>query len=104
MPAPVILLFACSSALAGNVYGALPGTLVDKGAGAVIASMTKFRGTHAAAAADAVFTAMHSPGPAGLTLASALTEARKQLVARGLLVGLLLVAHGEVDIEHVGGP
>lgn len=104
VPAPVILLFACSSALAGNVFGALPGTLVDKGAGAVIASMTKFRGSHAAAAADAVIAAMHAPGPAGLTLASALTQARRQLVSRGLLIGLLLVAHGEIDIEFTGGP
>lgn len=54
MPAPVVLLFACSSALAGNVFGVLPGTFIDKGAAAVVASLTKFRGSHAAAAAEAV--------------------------------------------------
>jgi hypothetical protein len=97
-PAPIILLFACDSGLAANAFSSLPGTFVDRGAAAVIASLTKFRGVHAAAAAEAVFIAMHSPGPEGLTLGTAMTAARRALIGQGLLVALLLVAHGEIDV------
>jgi hypothetical protein len=42
---------------------------------------------------------MQSKRPSGLTLATALTEARQQLIAEGLLVGLLLVSYGEIDVQ-----
>ncbi|MGX9788890.1 CHAT domain-containing protein [Mycobacterium sp. MMS18-G62] len=100
MPAPVVLLFACDSAVIGDAFGALPGTFIDKGAAAVVATLTKFKGQHAADAAAAVVAAMHSGTPLhGLTLGTALTQARRDLVSRGLLVGLLLVAHGEIDVN-----
>jgi hypothetical protein len=99
-PAPVLLLFACDSAVSGDVFGALPGTFIYKGAAAVVASLTKFKGQHAADACVAVSSALYgSAGEEGLTLGTALTRARRDLVARGLLVGLLLVAVGEIDVN-----
>jgi len=99
-PAPVILLFACDSAVVGDVFGPLPGTFIDKGAAAVVATLTKFKGQHAAEAAVATVSAIYKRAPrGGLTLGTALLEARRELVARGLLVGLLLVVHGEIDVE-----
>jgi hypothetical protein len=101
-PAPVVLLFACDSALSGDVFGGLPATFISKGAAAVVATLTKFKGRQAADACIAVVSALYGSAPvAGLTLGSALTQARRNLVANGLLVGLLLVAVGEIDLKLV---
>jgi hypothetical protein len=106
--APVVLLFACSSNTAGDVLGAFPGTFVDHGAAAVIATLTDVGGLPAAEAAAAVVHAMHSNRPSRPTLDAALTEARQQLISRGSPVGLLLVTHGEIDIplavQHLEAP
>jgi hypothetical protein len=99
VPAPLVLLMACTSDVTGDVFGALPGAVVDNGAAAVIATLTRLGGPQAAQTAAAVVSAMHSQRPSGLTLATALTEARQQLIAQGLLVGLLLVSHGEIDVQ-----
>ncbi|WP_166904995.1 hypothetical protein [Mycobacterium sp. DL440] len=102
-PAPVVLLFACDSAISGDVFGALPATFIRKGAAAVVATLTKFKGQHASQAAIAVVSALFANAAIdGITLGSALTQARRDLVAGGLLVGLLLVAVGEIDLELVG--
>lgn len=101
-PAPVVLLFACDSALSGDVFGDLPATFISKGAAAVVATLTKFKGQQAADACIAVVSALYGGTPVhGLTLGSALTQARRNLVAQGLLVGLLLVAVGEIDLKLV---
>jgi len=97
-PAPVVLLCGCTSGVAGEIANALPSSFIDMGAAAVLSTMTSVGGALAAAAAGAVVSAMHSTRLSGPTLATALLEARRQLVARGLVVGLLLVAHGELDI------
>ncbi|OBA98758.1 hypothetical protein A5666_27210 [Mycolicibacterium fortuitum] len=102
-PAPIVLLFACDSAISGDVFGALPSTFILMGAAAVVATLTKFKGEHASRAGIAVVSALFtSAAGGGLTLGSALTRARRELIANGLLVGLLLVAVGEIDLKLVG--
>ena len=97
-PAPVVLLCACSSNVTGDVLGAVPSALVDRGAAAVVATLTSVGGQHAAAAAAAVVHAMHSNRLSHPTLAAALTQARQRLIAFGSPIGLLLAAHGDIDI------
>ncbi len=99
MPAPLVLLFGCTSGVVEDGFGVLPGTIINQGAAAVVAPLTKLGGADAAKAAVAVVSSMHSNRPSGLTLAAALTEARRQLIAQGLLVGLMLMAHGNTDIR-----
>jgi hypothetical protein len=99
-PAPLILLFACDSAGVGDPFGPLPGAFINEGAAAVVAALTKFNGQQAAEAAVATLSAMRTTAPAcGRTLGTALFQARRSLVAAGLLVGLLLVSQGEIDVE-----
>ena len=91
---------ACDSAVAGDAFGSLPSAFIDKGAAAVIAAFTKFNGRQAARAAiETVSALVGTTRTPGVTLGTALLEARRSLVADGLLVGLLLVAHGEIDVE-----
>jgi len=99
-PPPLVVLLACASAVAGDTFGALPATFTDKGAAAVVATLTKLKGPHGAQAAAAVVRALQTTVSAeGITLGAALTSARRSLVADGSLVGLLLVAHGEIDLR-----
>jgi CHAT domain len=98
--APVLVLMVCASNMTGDVLGGFPAAFIDKGAAAVIASLTSV-GCQATAAAAALVHAMHSNRPLRPTLAAALTEARQQLIARGSPVGLLLVAHGDTDISLI---
>ena len=98
--APVVVLLACASAVAGDPFGGLPATFTDHGAAAVVATLTKLKGQHGAEAAVAVVSALRATTAGhGISVGAALTEARRQLVADGLLVGLLLVAHGEIDVQ-----
>jgi CHAT domain-containing protein len=104
MPAPVVLLLGCASTAPGDGFDGLPGSFIDMGATAVVSTLTSVQGAQAAAAAGAIVSAMHSNRLSSPTLATALMEARRQLVARGLVVGLLLVAHGELDIPISAQP
>jgi hypothetical protein len=99
-PAPILLLVSCSSAQAGDVFGTLPATFVDAGAAAVVATLTKINGAHGAQVAEVVARALYGKqGVSGIELGAALTAARRTLVKQKNLAGLLLVAHGEIDIE-----
>ena len=104
-PRPLVLLLACASGVAGDdFFGALPASFVASGAAAVVATLSKLKGPDGARAAAAVVTALHDGGAAeGTTLGAALAAARRSLVAAGLLVGLVLVSHGEIDIELTRG-
>ena len=100
-PGPLVVLLACSSGVAGDAFfGALPASFTDSGAAAVVATLSKLKGPDGARAAAAVVGALRDSGtPEGTTLGSALTAARRSLVKAGLLVGLVLVAHGEIDVK-----
>ncbi|MGH9181026.1 MAG: hypothetical protein ACRDY5_04855, partial [Acidimicrobiales bacterium] len=101
-PPPLVVLLACASAAAGDTFGGLPAAFTGRGAGAVVATLTKLRGPHGARAAAAVVEAIVGTGTAeGVTLGTALTAARRRLVSDGFLIGLLLVAHGEIDLKIV---
>ncbi|MCA0295608.1 MAG: hypothetical protein LCH96_09930 [Actinobacteria bacterium] len=100
---PLVLLVACASAVAGDEFGTLPGTFTARGAAAVVGLLTKLSGSQGGRAAQAVLTALHGAGGAGpVGLGAALATARRDLVAQGLLVGMMLVAHGEIDVR-IGG-
>ena len=98
-PPPLVVLLACSSAVARDCFGGLPAAFTGSGAAAVVATLTKLHGPHGARAAAAVVRALCSDGAPGPTrLGAAMTKARRQLIEEGLLVGLLLVSHGEIDL------
>jgi hypothetical protein len=98
--APLVVLLACATATAGDAFGRLPATFTDKGAAAVVATLTKLKGAHGAAAAVAVVDALGAGlTEEGTSLGEALAAARRSLVGDGLLVGLLLLSHGDVDVR-----
>ncbi|MDP9463186.1 MAG: CHAT domain-containing protein, partial [Actinomycetota bacterium] len=98
-PPPLVVLLACASAAAGDTFGGLPAAFTGRGAAAVVATLSKLKGPHGASAAAAVIRALReSTTDGGVTLGRALTTARRRLIADGVLVGLLLVAHGEIDL------
>jgi hypothetical protein len=98
-PPPLVVLLACSSALARNAFGGLPSAFTGGGAAAVVGTLTQLHGPHGARAAAAVVRALCGGGaPGALKLGSAMTAARRALIEDGLLIGLLLVSHGEIDL------
>jgi hypothetical protein len=101
-PPPLVVLLACASAVDGDPLGPLPASFTDRGAVAVVATLSKLKGPAGARAAASVVDALRgSANGAHASLGSALTRARRSLLAEGLLVGLVLVAHGDVDLELV---
>jgi hypothetical protein len=101
---PLVLLMACASAVVGDQFGTLAGTLTTHGAAAVVGSLTALSGDQGSRAAVAVLRALCSISPN--TLSAALSIARRELVSQGLLIGMMLVAHGEVNVavEPRGAP
>ena len=98
-PGPLVLLLACSSAVPRDPFGGLPAAFTAGGAAAVVATLTKMHGPHGAKAAAAVIKALLEASASGdQTLGAALTVARRRLVQDGVLDGLLLVSHGEIDM------
>jgi hypothetical protein len=72
----------------------------------VVATLSKLKGPEGGRAAGSVVAALRGgAGDAGrgrgASLGAALTRARRALLAEGLLIGLVLVAHGDVDLELV---
>jgi CHAT domain len=100
-PPPLVVLLACASAVSGDPLGPLPATFTDRGAVAVVATLSKLTGPDGAKAAASVVGALRTPAGAAASLSAALTHARRSLLADGLLIGLVLVAHGDVDLELV---
>jgi hypothetical protein len=101
-PPPLVVLMACASAVPKDPFGTIAGEFVASGAGAVVASLTKLHGPDGAlAAAEVVRAIVERSGSKPMKLGAALTAARRRLVARGNLVGLLLVSHGEIDLVLV---
>jgi hypothetical protein len=98
---PIVVLMACASGQEVDAFGNLPGTFVRRGAGAVVATLTKLAGRHGAAASREIMRALVEAGPANGSVGDALLAARRSLVANGLLLGLLLVNHGNVDTKVV---
>lgn len=97
--APIVVLMACASGSQGDAFGSLPGTFTAHGAGAVVATLTKIAGRHGAIASAEVMRALSSAGAQGRSVGDALLEVRRALIAQGVLLGLLLVGHGNTEIE-----
>jgi hypothetical protein len=101
-PPPLVLLIACGSLGQSDPFGTLHGALTACGAAAVVGLLTQLNGVHGAHVGEELIRALHKQGTT--SLASALTDTRRALLAQGLLTGLLVVAHGEIDIQIGGGP
>ena len=65
----------------------------------MVATLSKLTGPDGAKAAASVVGALRGPAGAGASLGAALTHARRSLLADGLLIGLVLVAHGLSNTE-----
>jgi hypothetical protein len=97
---PLVVLLACSTAVARDPFGGLPAAFTAGGAAAVMATLSKIHGPHGAKAAAAVVQAICEASAGHKeTVGGALTIARRRLVEQGLLDGLLLVSHGEIDVS-----
>ncbi|MGI5132100.1 hypothetical protein ACQEVB_35220 [Pseudonocardia sp. CA-107938] len=100
-PRPLVLLVACATATVGDAFGTLPGTLTARGAGAVVATLSKIVGPQGAAAANHLLQAMHGLAGSDATVGDVVAAARRSLLAAGSPIGLVLVAHGELDTTVV---
>ncbi len=96
--APIVILMACATARPEVPFASLPGTFALKGARSVIATMSKINGEHGSRAAECLLEELHRSSGSSRRLSEAVASARRQLVAEGLLVGLVLVSHGDVDL------
>lgn len=96
--APLVVLVACSTSQARDPYGSFHGVLVNRGAAAVVGTLGQLNGVQGARAAEEIVRALRATADSGedTSLGAALTRARRALLADGLLVGLLLVSHGEI--------
>lgn len=94
---PLVLLIACATAALGDPFGSLPGALTTNGAGAVVATLAKIVGPQGATAIVHLLDAFHQIGGSGASVGDALTLARRSLIADKSPMGLILVAHGEID-------
>lgn len=99
VPPPLLVLMACATAQVGDPFGNLPGIFTAHGAGAVVGTLSKINGPQGAQAAISVLNAIHDAGRAGQSLGEALAAARRALVKQQLLLGLILVSHGEIDTK-----
>lgn len=95
-PPPLVLLVSCASAVLDDRSGSLAGTLTSRGAAAVVGLLSKLSGAQGARVGVSLLEALHDGR--GADLATALTAARRRLLADGLLIGLLVVAHGQIDV------
>jgi hypothetical protein len=97
---PLVLLIACATAVLGDVFGTLPGSLTANGAGAVVGTLSKIVGPQGAEATVHLLDSLHGAAP-GATVGDAVAGARHTLVAQKRPIGLLLVSHGEMDTKAV---
>jgi hypothetical protein len=102
-PRPLVLLLACASGVPGDAFfGSLPASLTHRGAAAVVATLSLIKGPAGAQAGAALVAELtRSASPEGTTLGTALTHARRELIRTGQLAALVLVAHGEIDLQLV---
>lgn len=95
-PLPLVMMVSCVSAALGDSSGTIAGTLTSRGAAAVVGLLAQLSGAQGARVGQALLESLH--GGRGGDLAAALTDARRRLLAEGFLVGLLVVAHGQIDV------
>lgn len=98
-PAPIVLLMACASGALGDAFGSLPATFTANGAGTVVATLTKIAGRHGAWATREFMRALGARGGGQISVGDAVLDARRALIAQGVLLGLLLVSHGNSQIS-----
>lgn len=100
-PAPIVVLMACASGQDADAFGTMAGAFMARGAGAVVATLTKLAGRHGAVASQEIMRALVDAGPVNGSVGDAVWSARRALVAQEKVLGLLLVNHGDVDTKVV---
>lgn len=96
-PRPLVILMACSTAEIAGPLGTLPGAFVANGAGAVVGTLSRINGTQGAIAAEQLLRSLRSQTAS--SIGTVLAHARRELVKQEQILGLLLVAHGELDTQ-----
>jgi len=94
---PLVFLIACASAVLRNPYGSFPGAFTREGAGAVVGTLSKINGPHAATATEYLLRAIYDLADTGGSVGDAVQAARRNLIAERKPIGLVLVSHGEMD-------
>lgn len=97
-PPPLVLLIACSTLSLGDPFGTLPGAFTAEGAGAVVGTLSKLVGPQGAAATTHLLASLHD-AVGQESVGDAVARARYTLVKEKRPIGLLLVAHGELDTK-----
>lgn len=92
----LVLLISCASAMAGDQFGTLAGTMASRGAGAVVGMLTQISGKQGSRVAVALVEALATSRAERLSYA--VTMARRDLIMGGEMAGFLLIAHGDMDI------
>jgi hypothetical protein len=94
---PLVFLIACASAVLRNPYGSFPGAFTREGAGAVVGTLSKINGPHAATATEYLLRAIYDLADTSSSVGDAVQAARRNLIAERKPIGLVLVSHGEMD-------
>lgn len=96
---PLVVLLGCDTAGRGDAYGSIPAAFAAHGAGAVVGTLTQTLGPQAGQAGVALLEQLLAAGTSGVGVGELLTRTRRSVLAQGLLLGLLLVSHGDVDLH-----
>jgi hypothetical protein len=99
-PGPIVLLIGCNTATNATSLDSFAADFRRNGAPVVIATFGEILADQAAFAVRALLTRIDEASrQAHGTIGEALLRARRDLLAEGVVLGLLLVAHGDADWE-----
>jgi hypothetical protein len=94
---PIVLLLGCETALTGG-YEQFMTSFQEKGAGIVVGTLATVLGYQAAPVAGALVEAIRAAGEVpGVTFGDVLVATRRQLLAQGLPMSMVLTAYGDAD-------
>jgi hypothetical protein len=96
---PLVIAIGCNTAVAPVPTTTLPAILTRNGACVVIAALTEVLGRYANYAVLALVQALRKAAHAEhlVSIGSLLTQVRRELLAKNLAIGMVLVAFGDAD-------
>jgi hypothetical protein len=95
----LVIAIGCNTAVAPVPTTTLPAILTRNGACVVIAALTEVLGRYANYAVLALVQALRKAAHAEhlVSIGSLLTQVRRELLAKNLAIGMVLVAFGDAD-------
>lgn len=97
-PGPVVLLLGCRTAQEDLPFSSFVSAFRRAKASVIVATLSTVRGRHMAPVAQEVIKRLLEGGRGpGRSMGELIRELRRQLLGRGLPIGLTLVAFGDVD-------